>query len=68
MQKFSSIFSQLLQLFSRAEFQSAVNKHKTDYASKGLLPGTRKRRKTSVRLLILGNIFGLYPSGVIKRT
>ena len=35
MQKFSSIFSQLLQLFSRAEFQSAVNKHKTDYASKG---------------------------------
>ena len=35
MQKFSSIFSQLLQLFSRTEFQSAVNKHKSDYASKG---------------------------------
>ena len=35
MQKFSSIFSQLLQIFSRPEFQSAVNKHKSDYASKG---------------------------------
>ena len=35
MQKFSSIFSQLLQVFSRIEFQSAVKKHNSDYASKG---------------------------------
>lgn len=35
MQKFSSIFSQLLQLFPRSEFESAVKKHRSDYAAKG---------------------------------
>ena len=35
MQRFSSIFSQVLQLFSRVEFQSAVKKHRADYATKG---------------------------------
>jgi hypothetical protein len=35
MQRFSSIFSQLLQLFPRMEFESAVKKHKSDYAAKG---------------------------------
>ena len=35
MQRFTSIFSQLLQLFSRVEFQSAVKKHRADYATKG---------------------------------
>ena len=35
MQRFSSIFSQILQLFSRSEFESAVKKHQTEYASKG---------------------------------
>lgn len=35
MQRFSSIFSQLLQLFPRLEFEQAVKKHKSDYAAKG---------------------------------
>ena len=35
MQLFSSIFSQILQLFSRNEFESAVKRHKSDYAAKG---------------------------------
>ena len=35
MQRFSSIFSQLLQLFPRLEFEQAVKKHKSDYATKG---------------------------------
>ena len=35
MQRFSSIFSQLLQLFPRIEFEHAVKKHKSDYAAKG---------------------------------
>lgn len=35
MQRFSSIFSQLLQLFPRMEFENAVKKHKSDYAAKG---------------------------------
>ena len=35
MQRFSSIFSQLLQLFPRLEFEQAVQKHKSDYAAKG---------------------------------
>ena len=35
MQRFSSIFSQLLQLFPRIEFENAVKKHKSDYAAKG---------------------------------
>jgi len=34
-QRFSSIFSQLLQLFPRLEFEQAVKKHRSDYASKG---------------------------------
>ena len=34
-QKFSSIFSQLLQLFPRLEFEQAVKKHRSDYATKG---------------------------------
>ena len=34
-QRFSSIFSQLLQLFPRLEFEQAVKKHHSDYASKG---------------------------------
>ena len=35
MQKFSSIFSQLLQLFPRLEFEQAVRKHRSDYSAKG---------------------------------
>ena len=35
MQRFSSIFSQLLQLFPRLEFEQAVRKHRFDYAAKG---------------------------------
>jgi len=35
MQKFCSIFSQLLQLFPRLEFEEAVRKHRADYALKG---------------------------------
>jgi hypothetical protein len=35
MQRFSSIFSQMLQLFSRIEFENAVKKHNSDYAAKG---------------------------------
>jgi hypothetical protein len=35
MQKFSSIFSQILQMFSRNEFELAVKKHQAEYASKG---------------------------------
>ena len=35
MQRFSSIFSQLLQLFPRLEFEQAVQKHRSDYAAKG---------------------------------
>ena len=35
MQRFSSIFSQLLQLFPRLEFEQAVKKHRSDYATKG---------------------------------
>lgn len=35
MQRFSSIFSQLLQLFPRLEFEQAVKKHRSDYAAKG---------------------------------
>lgn len=35
MQRFSSIFSQILQLFPRNEFESAVKEHKSEYASKG---------------------------------
>jgi hypothetical protein len=35
MQRFSSIFSQLLQLFPRLEFEEAVRKHRSDYAAKG---------------------------------
>lgn len=35
MQRFSSIFSQTLQLFSRIEFENAVKKHKSDYSAKG---------------------------------
>jgi hypothetical protein len=34
-QKFSSIFSQLLQLFPRIEFEQAVKRHRSDYAAKG---------------------------------
>jgi len=34
-QRFSSIFSQLLQLFRRLEFEQAVKKHRSDFASKG---------------------------------
>ena len=34
-QRFSSIFSQLLQLFPRLEFEQAVRKHRSDYAAKG---------------------------------
>jgi hypothetical protein len=33
--RFSSIFSQLLQLFPRLEFEQAVKKHRSDYAAKG---------------------------------
>ena len=35
MQRFSSIFSQLLQLFPRIEFEHAVKKHRSDYSAKG---------------------------------
>lgn len=35
MQRFSSIFSQLLQLFPRLEFEQAVKRHRSDYAAKG---------------------------------
>jgi len=35
MQRFSSIFSQTLQLFSRIEFENAVKKHNSDYSAKG---------------------------------
>jgi hypothetical protein len=35
MQRFSSIFSQLLQLFPRFEFEQAVQKHRSDYSAKG---------------------------------
>jgi hypothetical protein len=35
MQRFSSIFSQLLQLFPRTEFELAVKKHQSDYSAKG---------------------------------
>lgn len=35
MQRFSSIFSQLLQLFPRLEFEQAVKKHRSDYSAKG---------------------------------
>jgi hypothetical protein len=34
-QRFSSIFSQLLQLFPRIEFEQAVKKHRSDYSAKG---------------------------------
>jgi Transposase DDE domain/Domain of unknown function (DUF4372) len=34
-QKFSSIFSQLLQLFPRAEFEKAVRDHKAEYQARG---------------------------------
>jgi len=33
--RFSSIFSQLLQLFPRAEFERAVRKHKAEYQARG---------------------------------
>jgi hypothetical protein len=36
MQRFSSIFSQLLQLFSRNEFELAVKKHQSDYSANGV--------------------------------
>ena len=35
MQRFSSIFSQILQMFSRHEFELAVKQHGADYAAKG---------------------------------
>jgi len=35
MQKFSSIFSQLLQLFPRMEFEQAVRDHKAEYQARG---------------------------------
>ena len=35
MQMFSSIFSQLLQLFPRAEFERAVHDHKAEYQARG---------------------------------
>jgi len=35
MRRFSSIFSQILQLFSRHEFESAVKQHRSHYATKG---------------------------------
>ena len=35
MQRFCSIFSQILQLFPRLEFEAAVRKHGADYAAKG---------------------------------
>ena len=36
---FSSIFSQLLKIFSRSDFEGAVNKHKADRAPRDLLAG-----------------------------
>jgi hypothetical protein len=33
--RFSSIFSQVLQLFPRVEFEQAVKKHRSDYSAKG---------------------------------
>ena len=41
MQRFSSIFSQLLQLFPRIEFEQAVKKHRSDYAAKGFTSWTQ---------------------------
>lgn len=35
MQRFSSIFSQLLQLFPRLEFEQAVMEHRAEYSAKG---------------------------------
>lgn len=35
MQRFSSIFSQLLQLFPRMEFEKAVREHKAEYQARG---------------------------------
>ena len=35
MQRFSSIFSQLLQLFPRLEFEQVVKRHRSDYSAKG---------------------------------
>ncbi len=35
MQRFSSIFSQLLQLFPRSEFEKAVRDHKAEYQARG---------------------------------
>ncbi len=35
MQRFCSIFSQLLQLFPRLEFEQAVRQHRSDYSAKG---------------------------------
>jgi hypothetical protein len=34
-QRFSSTFSQMLQLFPRIEFEQAVQKHRSDYSAKG---------------------------------
>src|SRR3974390_2241136 len=34
-QRFSSVFSQLLQLFPRLEFEQAVKRHRSDYSAKG---------------------------------
>jgi hypothetical protein len=35
MQRFYSIFSQLLQLFPRMEFEKAVRDHKAEYHARG---------------------------------
>ncbi len=35
MQRFSSIFSQLLQLFPRMEFEKAVRDHRAEYQARG---------------------------------
>jgi hypothetical protein len=35
MQRFSNIFSQMLQLFSRIEFENVFKKHNSDYSAKG---------------------------------
>ena len=35
MQKFCSIFAQILQLFPRLEFEGAVRKHQAEYSAKG---------------------------------
>ena len=50
------------------DWQKAFSREKIGGSHMKLLAGARKRRKTSVRPLILGNIFDLYPSGVNKRT